>query len=259
MRYHPNDSHKSAAKRTFVREPLLLLEKSSARRNIQTDLFRGRIRQQAAVMGHPKTEGSRPRRMLTFLSQLWLTTESFRMSVWHFVVDPLVEELMKYPWGKDSLWLMAFVVLASSLVLVGYVITTVSPHILVFIAFFSTVLLKILLSSRTAFRNVLAPIDDLVMIASLRLLSTKMDQLPESNNFSIDPQVLPTLLLAVAIAVIKSLIFNHQETVIHLKQLTQSARSSVFTQEFMDSLRSSCLEIVNRMLQLVVPPALAKS
>ncbi|XP_003737444.1 uncharacterized protein LOC100903485 [Galendromus occidentalis] len=122
-------------------------------------------------------------------------SEAERFSVWHFLVDPLVEELMKYPWGKDSLWLMAFVVLASSLVLVGYVITT----------------------------------------------------------------VLPTMLLAVAIAVIKSLIFNHQETVAHLKQLTQSARSSVFTQEFMDSLRSSSLEAVNRMLQLVLPPALPKT
>lgn len=51
---------------------------------------------------------------------------SLVMSLYRSLAEPMAEELLRYPWGRDSLWLMAFVVFASSLVLVGYLITTVS-------------------------------------------------------------------------------------------------------------------------------------
>lgn len=115
--------------------------------------------------------------------------------VWRSLVDPVVRELMKYPWGRDSLWLIAFVFIASSLVLLSYVITT----------------------------------------------------------------VIPTLILAVSLAVLKSLVFNHTETMKHLRALADAARCSVFTHEFIDSITGSTLELINKMLQLFVPPAISKN
>lgn len=50
---------------------------------------------------------------------------SLVVSLYRSLAEPLAQELLQYPWGRDSLWLMAFIVFASSLVLIGYVITTV--------------------------------------------------------------------------------------------------------------------------------------
>ncbi|XP_022659102.1 uncharacterized protein LOC111249472 [Varroa destructor] len=114
------------------------------------------------------------------------------LSLYRSLLEPFAEGLLRYPWGRDSLWLMAFVVFASILVLLGYVITT----------------------------------------------------------------VLPTMLLAVCLAICKSLIFHRNETITHLRVLGASVRGSMFTRECVQSLRSATLLLVNHTLQLLVPPVI---